>query len=132
MDFFDINLAKSLGGGGGGGGGGDFTTANVTLTTAGPTMFYGYTEDADYNYETLSLLNLNDKYYTYATFCKDYVPTTLNLKVLLIDGVGKIFGNVYQENTTVTGDAEVVFDEWYGDFCVAISGDCTITIDYGE
>ena len=121
MDLYDIAVARKLSGGGGGGGSSDFPTAYVTYVADGQSAFFNgsyYNEDTSEEY-TVALFKDGDRYVK-----ERYIGDAGTYEVLLIDTPAPCIC-VYSE-PVITGNATV--EQMGGDWVVAITGDCTITI----
>lgn len=127
MSIFDMLLSNAMMGEGGGGGGSGFTEISVTYanTVERGVAVYGYDEDPDTFFYVLNGIFIIDNALTvYASISTDITNAVFKC-MLPTNGYVKF---VTGEHVTITGDAEVIFDESYGEYLTVVTGDCSITI----
>ena len=154
MDYYDILLASKLSeGGSGGGGSSDFSTANVTVNVEGYSAGmprYGianapYIDQADKNV-TVNVEGYSAGMPRYGIANAPYIDQADKL----VEGIGLPTSGTYHAvlymgsvewqinagsddipitGVNVTGSAEV--SEYSGDYFISITGDCSITVNYG-
>ena len=124
-------LAVQVGSGGGGGGAASFTVTLAYAEGSRKGYFYGgFGYDETYGNIYESAIKINDNFYASTNGQLDageyeVVPFTAS-------GAG-YFGNISSETlATVSGDAEIIYEESSESWYIKATGNCTITINDPE